>query len=151
MPRERGNLAWQAVQAVKQGLSANKFLQVLKATGQGVARGTGLRLYAAAREDLAGEGAEITRPLDRRPRANEIRSYQTKTQSGYMQYVDVYVRDRNTGEVFPVPYGVRSDELMTRADVIATALEQYGRHAEKYMQSVLGATYTSTYMFVPQE
>lgn len=149
MARELGNLAWSAVQAVKQGLSANKFLLALREAGVGVARATGLRLYAAAKSDLAAEGAEITRPLDRRPLAHEIQAYQAKVQTGFMQYVDVYVRDRATGEVFPVPYGVRSDVLLTRADVIATALDRYSVNAEKYEQAVLGATYTSTYMYVP--
>jgi len=149
--RELGNLAWEAIQAVKQGLSANKFVQALRETGQGVARATGLRLFAQAKADLAAEGAEITRPLDRKPLAREIRAYETKVQSGYMQYVDVYVKDRATGDVYPVPYGIRTDVLLTRSDAIATALDQYGRHAEKYNQQVLGATYTSTYLFAPPE
>lgn len=151
MPRELGNLAWTAIQAVKQGLSANKFLQLLKEEGRGIARGTGLKLFAQTKADLAAEGVEITRPLDRKPLVREIRAYETKVQSGFMQYVDVYVKERATGKVYPVPFGIRSDTLLTRADVIATSLDKYGQYAEKYGQQVLGATYTSTYMFTPAE
>lgn len=151
MAREVGNLAWEAIQAVKQGLSANKFIQALRDAGIGVARGTGLRIFAQAKEDLAAQGLEITRPLDRRPLVHEIKAYETKVQSGYMQYVDVYVKDRATGEVFPAPYGIRTDTLLTRADTIATALQRYAEHAEMYGQQILGATYTSTYLFAPSE
>jgi hypothetical protein len=140
---------WLAAQAAKQGLSANKAYEALHAAGESMARGTFLKLYAQVRADLAQQVDEITRPLGAKPRAAEIRPYVTQGATGFMQYVDVYVRDRTTGEVFAVPFGVRTDELLIRADVIETALALYGVHAEEYDQQVLGSTYTSTYLYGP--
>jgi len=145
------NFAWVAAQGIKQGLSANAALRALRAAGGAIARGTWLRLYAQTRAEMDAESAEVSRPLDRRPRASEITYYETKQATGYLQHVDIYVRDRATGEVLAQPYSVKSDSLMTRADVIETALEAYGQHAERYGQTVLGATYTSTYLFAPSE
>lgn len=140
---------WLAVDAARQGLSANKAYQLIHEAGEHIARGTFLKLYAEIRHDLTLQAEEITRPLDLKPAAAEIRPYVTPNAEGYMQYVDVYVRDRTTGEVYSVPYGVRTDDLLTRADAIETALSNYGSHADDYDQQVLGATYTSTYLFGP--
>lgn len=144
-----GIATWVAAQAAKAGKSANQAYEDLHAAGEGMRRSTFLRLYAQVQADLAQQANEITAPLESRPHAAQIRAYDTKTQSGYMQYVDVYVRDRATGAVYSVPYGHRTDDLLSRADVIETALFNYGTHAEEYDQQVLGATYTSTYMFIP--
>lgn len=140
---------WRAAQAARQGLSANEAYRQAHAAGESMARGTFLKLYAQIRADYAQQATEATRPLNSRPANAEIRPYVTARETGYMQYVDVFVRDRTTGEVFPVPYGIRTDELLTRADVIDTALANYGRHAEGYDQQVLGAAYTSTYLYGP--
>lgn len=140
---------WLAVQAAKEGLSANKAYAQIHAEGEHIARGTFLKLYAEVKHDLALQAEEITRPVDVKPSAAEIRPYTSAKETGYMQYVDVYVRDRATGDVHTVPYGVRTDDLLTRIDVIETALMRYGSHAEGYDQQVLGATYTSTYLYGP--
>lgn len=144
-----GVATWIAAQAAKAGKSANQAYEDLHAAGEGMRRATFLKLYASIQADLAQQAHEITQPLDIKPYASQIRAYDTKVQSGYMQYVDVYVRDQATGEVYSVPYGHRTDDLLTRADVIETALFNYSAHAESYGQQILGATYTSTYLFVP--
>jgi hypothetical protein len=140
---------WILAQSAKEGLSANKAYEEFHRAEGKLARGTFLQLYAQVREDLAGQANEPSRDLGSKPRAAEVNAYGTKSQSGYMQYTDVYVRDRATGEVFSVPYGIRTDDLLTRGDVVESALAAYGSHAERYGQQVLGATYSSTYLFAP--
>lgn len=140
---------WQLADAARRGLSANRAYQELHLRGESLARSTFLKLYAEIQHDYALQVEELSKPLDTRPHASEIRPYVSQRETGFMQYVDVYVRDRVTGEVMAVPYGIRTDDLLTRADTLATALDAYGAHAERYEQQVLGATYTSTYMFGP--
>lgn len=140
---------WRAAQAARQGVSANEAYRQAHARGEKMARGTFLKLYAQIRTDYANQVAEVTRPLNAKPHASEILPYGSARETGFMQYVDVWVKDRATGEVFPRPYGIRTDDLMTRGDVIDTAVANYGQHAEKYGEQVLGATYTSTYLFGP--
>lgn len=140
---------WRAAQAARQGLSANAAYRQAHAAGESMARGTFLKLYAEIRGDYANQVREATRPLNAKPEAHTILPYAVTHETGFMQYVDVFVRNRETGEVFPRPYGIRTDELMTRGDVVETAIAQYGRHAEGYGEQVLGASYTSTYLYGP--
>lgn len=140
---------WRAAQAARQGLSANEAYRRAHAAGESMARGSFLKLYATIKADYAQQATEVTRPLNAKPTHAEIRPYVAANETGYMQYVDVFVKDRTTGEVFPRPYGIRTDDLMSRADVIETALAQYNRHAEAYGEQILGAAYTSTYLYGP--
>ncbi len=141
---------WRAAQAARQGLSANEAYRQAHARGESMARGTFLKLYGAIRADYANQVAAVTRPLSSKPTASEILPYNAPHETGYMQYVDVWVKDRATGEVFARPYGVRTDDLLSHGDVIETAVANYGQHADKYGEQVLGGTYTSTYLFGPE-
>lgn len=145
------NFLWPAIQAAREGLSANQAYQRFRELGLGLRRATFLKVYGEAKAALANRVEEVTKPIEGKPRAADILHMTTKTATGYMQYVDIYVRDRTTGEVFATPYGIRSDELGTRADVIASALDKYGSHAPFYDQQVLGATYTATYLLAPDQ
>lgn len=140
---------WRAAQAARQGLSANEAYRRAHAAGESMARGSFLKLYSQIKADYAQQVTEVTRPLSAKPTHAEIRPYVAAAETGYMQYVDVFVKDRATGEVHPRPYGIRTDELLTRGDVIETALARYTQHAEAYGEQVLGAAYTSTYLYGP--
>jgi hypothetical protein len=74
----------------------------------------------------------------------------TVSAAGFMQYVDVWVKDRDTGEIRIRPYSIRTDELMTRGDAVATAIDRMETHADGYGERILGALYTATYILVPK-
>lgn len=108
-----------------------------------------------ARAALANRLGEMTRPLNRRPVAGEITPYggRTTTATGFMQYVDVFVRDRETGLVNAVPWAVRTNTLMSRQAIINQALARYeaatlpeGTFAGEV---IVGAQYAGTVEFIP--
>jgi hypothetical protein len=145
---------WAAIDAVKRGLSANAGLQEARSLGLGVRRDTWLKMYAQVRSDLSAQGQEVTARLDARPTSAEVSTMFTRQASGFMHHVTVYLRDKETGELILRPYSVPSDTLLTRADAIATAIDRFQTSAsarsDLYPEVVLGATYTSTYIMVPQ-
>lgn len=144
---------WGAVQALKAGLSANKGLAAYRQGGGAIARSTWLRLYAEAQANQVINSAEAGRPLNRRPVASEISSITSVKATGFMQYVDVYVRDRVTGAVTAMPQAIKSDSLFSRQKVVADVLSRYSQSAEEdpgaYPQQILGAVYTGTASFSP--
>lgn len=148
---DRGNLAPWIAAAIKQGLSANESLRALRAEGRGLRRETYLDLYAQVADNLRLKAGGADREGGRRPYAREILFAPSTVAVGYMQYVDIWVRDTSTGEVYPRPYGLRTDNLMTHDDAIATALDRYQDHAADYGETILGASYMATYLFAPGE
>jgi hypothetical protein len=145
--------------AIRDGLSANagyqRFQAERHAAGeQGIRRETWLRLTGEVRAAQLAVSVEITRPQDRRPLKSEIQVMTSKTADGYMQYVDVYVRDKQTGLVEARPFTIAGDSLMTRADAVETAIERYARAIESdpssYDEAILGAVYMNTYQLVPE-
>lgn len=140
---------WAAIQAAKSGLSANAGLKAFQAGGGSIRRATWLRVYAEVKSSLADQVDEISRPLNRKPTGDEINVFSAVKATGYMQHVDIYVREKETGLVYARPYSIRTEDLMTRADVIETALSRFQDHADAYGEVVLGAAYVSTYIFAP--
>lgn len=141
---------WQyAITAVKQGISANESLTRLAAAGQGIRRSDWLALMREAREELARNAKAYDRQGNRRPYRREIFAMTTTGATGYLQHVDIWVKDKETGEIFARPYSLRTDDLMTHDDAVETALDRYEAFATEYGQSILGAAYGSTYELVP--
>jgi hypothetical protein len=106
-------------------------------------------MVRSVREAVAAGNDEPTKPLNARPHANEITAMPTVRGEGYLQNVTVYVRDRVTGIVRARPFSVATDDLMTRADAIDTALANFQHNADGYEETVLGAVYRSTHLMVP--
>jgi hypothetical protein len=140
---------WMAVTAIKSGLSARAGLAAARAAGVQVRDSTWFRLVREARESLGGQMAEASRPLDRRPLSSETFTFSTKTQTGYLQHVQVFARVRETGEIVSRPASVVSDELLRRDDVVETVLANFIDAADRYGEQILGAAYTGTYVMVP--
>jgi hypothetical protein len=143
-----------AIKAVKSGLSANAGYRAFQAAGGAVARATWLRTVGEIRRTLSNQLDEATRPLNRRPTANEITPISTKTRSGYIQQVDVYVRNRDTGEVESRPFSWRTQVLVTRQAAVNEALAAFDTGVtgspDRFNETVLGATYTSTLQLTPR-
>lgn len=133
--------------AAKSGLGSKAALAAYRQGGGRIDNNVWSQLFSQVRTALAAQQNEITRPLDRRPVASEILPFPTQKATGYAQFVDVYTRDEATGLVQSRPYMIRTDTLLTRGDVIETALDAFQSKADDYGETVLGAAYVSTYLF----
>jgi len=141
---------WAAIRSVKAGMSANASLEAMKAAGLGVRRQDWLSLVREVRAALEANAIDTMQPLARAPFTTEWRVMTTATASGFMQYIDVWVKDRETGEIRIRPYSIRTDDLLTRADAVATAIDRLEQSADLYGERILGAVYTATYVLVPK-
>lgn len=143
-----------AIKAIKQGLSANQAYKAFQAGGGATRRATFLRTVAEVRRTLSDQIDEATRPLNRKPAADEITVISTKTRSGFMQQIDVYVRDRDTGEVESRPFSFRTQVVVSRQAAINEALNAFNDGVtgspDRFNEEVLGATYTGTLQLIPR-
>lgn len=143
-----------AIRSVQQGMSGNAAYRAFRADGGAVRRATFQRTIAEVRRTLADQLDEATRPVNRRPTAAETTVISTKTRSGYMQQVDVYVRDKDTGEVESRPFSWRTRVLVTRQAAINEALNAFNDGVtgspDRFNEEVLGATYTGTLQLIPR-
>lgn len=139
-----------AISAVKRNLSANESLRELRDLGYGIRRQDWLALVREVRGTLETRATGMGRDGTRRPTRSEIFVMTTVIETGFMQHIDVWVKDRETGEIGIRPYSIRTDELMTHDDAIETALDRMAAHAENYGETILGGSYLGTYILVPK-
>jgi hypothetical protein len=143
-----------AVRAVKDGMSGRAGLAAARAAGVRVNDSTWFRMVGEIRRSLSGQIDEITKPLNRRPLQDEIFGFQSKKATGFLQYIDVMVKDRETGLPSVRPYAVRTKRLYSRQRIIKMGLEAFQRSIDlnpgEYDEQVLGAVYTATYQYVPE-
>lgn len=143
---------WAAVRTVREGLSARGGLSAYRQGGGEIRDATWYRMVSEAREAIAGREREAAAPLNRRPVADEITTWTTTKARGYIQQVEVAVRDRDTGQVLMLPYSVRGTRLVTRQQAIDEALGHYtpeGTDGER--QVILGALSVGVYRMTPGE
>lgn len=142
-----------AVNTVAAGVSAREGLRQFRAAGGKTNDGVWFQLVSQARVNYALQIAEVTLPLNRRPIANEIGVLQTKVAKGWVQYVDVFVKDKATGVVSIRHYAVRGTQLMSRGAVVKRALDAMGEATNPFGsfpdETVLGGVYTATYQLSP--
>lgn len=143
-----------ALKAVAQGVSGNAAYRAFQAAGGAVRRATFQRTVAEVRRTLADQLDEATRPLNRRPSADEITVISSAKHSGYRQHVDVYVRDRETGEVESRPFSWKTQVVITRQAAIQQALNAFNDGVtgspDRFNEEILGATYTGTIQLIPR-
>lgn len=145
------NAAQWALLAVQEGWSATAGLDRYRAEGGHMANQTWYRLYGEIQGSVADRSDVMNQPLNLRPVASEIKTWSTKNATGYVQQVEVLVRERATGQIISVPFSVTGRSLVSRANALQQALDVYSDdNAKKYNQQVLGAVYTGTYQAVPQ-
>lgn len=136
--------------ALRAGESANQAFRTAVGTTVGIRRQDFLSLYRQVKGDIERQATGIDRPGNRRPFSREVVAMFTVVETGFMQHLDIWVKDRETGEIYPRPFSIRTDDLMTHDDAIATGLEAFSEHADSYGETILGATYRSTYALVPR-
>lgn len=143
-----------AVASVAKGISAREGLRQFRAQGGSIRDSTWFQIVSQARVNYALQITEVTLPLNRRPTATEIGVLPSRVAKGWVQYVDTFVRDKETGIVGIRHYAVRGTQLLTRATVIkralgamTTATNPFGSFPD---ETVLGAVYTATYQLSPR-
>lgn len=138
------------MQFVLEGISATRALNVFREAGGHVGNQSWYSLYGQMQAMAERLGAEFGRPQNQKPTANEIEQWATPKARGYVQQVEVLVREKGTNDVISVPYSSISTTLRTRQAIVAEALDVYSDvNAKKYNQTVLGAIYTGTFEMVP--
>lgn len=144
--------AWQtALEAARQGLSANAGLRTLRDAGVGIRRDTWLTLYRSASTVIARSAGEPFAPLHSKPQSHEIGEYPSKSQTGYMQRVTLVYRERGTGNIIRTYHSTMGNRLVTRQQAIQNAVNAYAGEEDEYDQELIGVSYTSTVRFVPLE
>lgn len=143
-----GGLIGHALRAIGEGQSANAWMRTLTESGAGVRRQVGLRVYGQARAIAAEYGQEATRPLDRVPTAAESRQWPTRESDGILQTVQLFYRERVTGNIVQRFYNVKTAEGITRQQAIDQAVAANTGNAGRYEQVLVGAVHTGTAMLV---
>jgi hypothetical protein len=140
------NAAQWALLAVQEGQSARAGLTAYREAGGKLGTQSWYRLTAEIQRTLADREGIYDEPLNLRPVAGEIRTWSTAKARGYIQQVEVIVRERATGQIISVPFSVQGRTLVSRRNAIAQALDVYSDdNAKRYNQQILGAVYTGTY------
>lgn len=140
-----------ALDAILQGYSARAGLSAFREAGGHVASQTWFKLTGELQASLADREGIYNEPTHLRPVASEIRTWTTAKARGYIQQVEVLVRDKGSGEIISVPFSVHGRTLVSRRVAMNQALDVYSDdNAERYGQQILGAIYTGTYEARPE-
>ncbi len=140
------NAAEWALASQLDGKSARQGLSDYRSRGGKIASQTWYHLVGEIQAMLSSREGIYDEPVNLRPVASEIQTWTTAKAKGYIQQVEVLVRERSTGQIISVPFSVNGRTLVSRRNAILQALTVYSDdNAEKYDQQVLGAVYTGTY------
>jgi hypothetical protein len=152
MPTNDLNAAQFALAAVQEGLSARAGLGAYRESGGKIANETWYRLVGEIQASLADREGIYDEPIDEVPYAHQIKTWTTAKAKGYIQQVEVIVREKSTGQIISVPFSVTGHKLVTRRQAMQQALDIYSdENAQKYDQQILGAVYSGTYHARPKE
>jgi len=145
---------WAAIRTVKSKIGTWEGFERFREIDENLTREDWARSISEARAALANKAAELTRPLNRRPVAGEITDYSTKRATGFMQSVELFVRDTDTGLIETRYFTVRGDTLRSRQYVVdkavSRALEISETDPDSLGGEVMGAAYTGTHRMVPR-
>jgi hypothetical protein len=154
------NWMWMAHWTVRNQLSANAGLRIAQEMGLGVRRSTWLQGIGHIRANAAIRQATFEALFVARPQAHEIQSLPSNASTNYVQYVDVYVRDLNTGKLDVRSRALQTSNLMSRDEAIEFIISRErsaiasagfrGPTWDTMPDSVVEAgVYTATHQFVP--
>lgn len=152
MPAEGLSSAQAALATILEGQSATAGLAWFREQGGHVANQVWYGLRSTLEASISEREGIYAEPQHLRPTAQQITQMQTRDAKGYMQQVEVLVRQKGSTDIISVPYTSIGRQLRSRQAIVREALDIYsGDNAEKYGQVVLGAVYTGTYEAVPAE
>jgi hypothetical protein len=151
---------WLAQYTVRHGLTANAGLRIAQENGLGVRRATWLQAVSQIRTNNALRAASMESILVGIPSGSGINPLPTSQATGYMQYVSVAVRDKNTGLLSWRDQSLRTDNLLSKEAAIEYLTSRYRSAVDSSKVSparwgtspdevVEGGIYTGTIEFVP--
>jgi hypothetical protein len=143
-----GMLIPHALRAISEGQSANAFVQALRESGAGVRRQVALRIYGEARALAAEYANEPSRPINAVPTLEEARQWPTRASEGILQTVQLFYRERVTGNIIQRFYNVKTENGITREEAIRRAADANVENARRYQQELVGAVHTGTAILV---
>lgn len=135
--------------AARAGMSANAFDRALREAGLGARRSEVLNLYKLANTIVYRNPDEPFRDITQPPLGEHMAPWPTKKAEGVQQVVTLIYRDRTTGHLLPTYYRVSSESGIVRETAMATAINAYSDHADRYNQDLVGAVHTSVYRLEP--
>lgn len=145
---------WAAIRTVKSKIGTWNGYNEYREFDPSISREAWAEAIGSARAALANKAAELTRPLNRRPVAGEITAYPSRRATGFMQSVEVFVRDIDTGLVESRFFNVRSDTLRSRQFIVDKALARFSDIQDTDPGSIpgeiIGAAYTGTFQMTPR-
>ena len=137
-----------AVNAVKMGSSFRQWERDVRALGLGARSSEMNQLFRLATQAVSRAGSEIGLPLDQVPSADVIQPWPVKKATGFSQTVTLVYRDNITGKLNSTWYRTRTDQPLSRQEIINQAISAYSGSAEEYEQELVGSAYTSTSRYV---
>lgn len=151
---------WMAQWTVKNGVSANAGLKIAQEMGLGVRRSTWLQMIGHIKANAAVRAAAFEALFVATPSRLEIGKLPSKAATGYVQYVDLYVRDKQTGLVSVKQRALQTDTLLSRDAAIQFIVDRErsaiasagfrGPTWDTEPDSVVeGGIYTATHQFDP--
>jgi hypothetical protein len=145
---------WAAIRTIKSKIGTWVGYDTYKEFDPDITRGEWSTAIGQARAALANRTEELTRPINRRPVAGEITPMQTKGPSGFLQQIEVYVRDNDTGLVDSRYYVVKTQTLRSRQFIIQEGLQRYQNaidsNPQDYPEEIVGAAYIGTHQMIPR-
>jgi hypothetical protein len=138
-----------ALQAAREGISANQLYRDLQAAGMGARRSEVLSLYKIAKGIVSKSPDEPFRDIRTSPVSSDLVPWPTKKATGIRQTVTLVYRDRVTAHQQVTYWSVTSSEGVQRETAMATAINAYAEHAERYGQDLIGAVHTGAHQYVP--
>jgi len=154
------NWLWMAHWTVRNGVSANAGLRIAVENGLGVRRATWLQAINTIRANAAIRQATFEALFVGMPQRQEIGTLPSKQSTAYVQYVDVYVRDKGTGRLEVRQRALQTDTLLSRDAAIQFIVDRErsaiasagfrGPTWDTMPNSVVEAgVYTATHQFDP--
>ena len=138
-----------ALNAARDGLSANAFMNRLTELGIAPRRAEGLQLFKTAKSIVASHPDEPFRDQSSVPTANETALWPTRREAGVAQTVSLTYREAATGQIKQTWWSIKTPNGIAREQAVAMAIDAYSEHAESYNQELIGAVHTSSYRYAP--
>lgn len=150
MPRREDYPRSVARSAIIAGLGPTDALTSFRQAGGRIRTESWYRLYGQERAGFGAKIREQTLPTNRRPASNEVQRYSSRTATGYMQQVELTVRDRRSHLTLTKRFTYRTDTLVTRNRAVTAAIDTYAGASDAYEEDILGAAYTGTFELFPE-
>lgn len=151
MPASTGYPVPFIAEAIREGKTATGALAEYRAAGGATRTQTWFRAWGQVNATIGDYADELSRPQNRRPVAGEIRQMTTKRATGYLQQAQVFMRDRETGEIVSKHFSLRGQGVVSRQSLVNIAMDTYSNFADQYQMQIVGGVYTGTYELSPEE